>query len=213
MNLIFTMLHAPKLAFEQLRERGGGFALPFILGIIITLAGMLMQFPVLERELLQNEQIANTPGVDEATMLAITKWVTVGGAAFAMAVSIFISGLLLLIVNLIIRGEATYWQLVKVAVYSGIPGWLSLLVSGLLAMTTSANSVLDLTISAAVLLERKEGLLYGIMSLLNPFSLWSLALMVVGTAVMSRRASSSVAAWIVGGWIVISLGSILLFQL
>lgn len=212
MNLLIAMVHSPKLAFEQLRERGGGFVLPFILGIVITIVGMVLQMPVLERELLANEQLANTPGVDYEMMMAFTKWVAVGGAALAMVVGIFITGLLLLLVNLIVRGEATYWQLVKVSVYAGIPGWLSLLLGGLLAMTTGASSVADLTISAAVLLEQKEGLLYGIMSLINPFSLWGLALMVIGTAVMGRRPASSVAMWIIGGWIVISLGSILLFQ-
>lgn len=203
MNTIISMLHSPTRTFETIRERGGGFTLPFILTLVIMALGMILQFPLIEKEILQQD--LTTTGVEEGVLLAITKVFAVGGALFMSALTVFLGGLLLLLVNLIVRGEATYWQLVKVAVYAGIPGWINVLLSGLLARFSNAQNINELTISAAVLLEKKEGFLYGLMSMINPFSLWGLALMIIGTAVMARRASTSVAVWIIAGWVVIGL--------
>jgi hypothetical protein len=203
MNNFISVLHSPTKTFEGLRDRGGGFAVAFILLLVFTLISAYLQIPIVER--MMDAQEIETPGVSQETLKTITILFQVIGAPIFVAAWIFILGLLFLLVNLIVRGEATYWQLVKVAVYSSIPSVINGLLTGILARNTDAQTHNDLVISAGALFSEKEGFLFGLANILNPFSIWTLAIMIIGVSVMARKSASSVAIWIGGAWLIINI--------
>jgi hypothetical protein len=201
MKNLIQVIYAPSAAFEELRDNKGRWLLPMFVLIAATLLVFWLQMPlILEESRKAMEQQGYTGGVPP--YVATTTYV-VGG--ISAAVMVFITGLLLLLVNLLVRGDAKYMQLVKVALFSSVPSVLQGIVIGTLARVTEATSAKDIALNAGVLFTEKKGLLYHLASMLDPFILWGIVLMVIGTAVMARKPRSSVAVWIVGGWIVFSL--------
>ncbi len=206
MKVIVSVLHSPKKTFEYIRENGGAFLIPFILVLIVTLGVAILQIPMIERafEATDLSQLEGT-GMDVDAFLKISIYSGVAFSVVTIAAMVFITGLLLLLVNLIVRGEAKYMQLVKVAILAYIPSLINGILTGILARVTDAQNVNDLTISLGAFLEQKEGLLFGLASMINPFTIWYIALLVIGTAVMSQRPAKSVGIWIIAGYLLISL--------
>ncbi len=203
MKNLLTVLFSPTAAFEKLREKGG-WAAGFVAVLLLSIVSVWLIWPLTEKMMREQFAKTNTPGnIDQ--IINISHYTTLLGGAFGVAVKIFVVALLLLLVNLIVRGEAKYMQLVKVSTFSSVPGLISGLLTGIMARTTDASSIQDLSISLAAFISNKSGFLYGAASLLNPFSIWGLVLMIIGTAVMARKSKSSVAVWIVLGWLVFGL--------
>ncbi|MOA14758.1 Yip1 domain protein [compost metagenome] len=113
---------------------------------------------------------------------------------------IFIIGLLLLLLNLIVRGEGKYMQFVTIAAFAALPGMVGAILTGILINVMDAKAATDVTISLAVLLPDKSGMLFKAMSLINPFSIWTLALYIIGSSVMMNVTKKKVAAWIIIAW-------------
>lgn len=206
MNVIFSVLHSPKKTFEYIRENGGAFLIPFLLVIVITVGVAFLQIPIIERALDASDLAQlETAGMDIETFKKISIYSGIAFTPVSIAAVIFITGLLLLLVNLIVRGDAKYMQLVKVTILATIPSLINGVLTGILARVTDAESVNELTISLGALLEQKSGFVFGVASMINPFTIWYVALMVIGTAVMAQRPVKSVAIWIIAGYLLINI--------
>jgi hypothetical protein len=208
MSIILSVLHSPKKTFEYIRENGGGFLVPFIAIIVATIAVAFIQLPIVERafdlQMTENPAIEDS-GMSVETFKTIAVYTSLIMTPVMVAAMTFITALLLLLVNLIARGEAKYMDLVKVSVLSSIPTVINGILTGILVRTSDASNVNELVLSLGAFMEQKEGIAFGLANLVNPFGLWGLALMVIGTAVMARRSMKSVGIWIVAGYIIISL--------
>ncbi len=206
MSVIFSVLHSPKKTFEYIRENGGAFLIPFLVVIVITLGVAILQIPIIERTLDATDltQLEGT-GFDQEMFKKVSIYTGVAFSPIGVAAMVFITGLLLLLVNLVVRGEAKYMQLVKVTILATIPSLINGVLTGILANVTDAQNVNDLTISLGAVMEQKSGFLFGIASMINPFTIWYVALMVIGTAVMAQRPVKRVAIWIVAGYILINV--------
>lgn len=202
MGAVWSVLMSPKQTFERIRENGGAFVIPFIILIAVTLLTVYLQIPILEQSA---EQLEQAQGLDVGSMKTITVVTGFIMTPVTVAAVVFIQALLLLLVNLIVRGEAKYMQLVKVSVLSAVPGLLSMILIGILGRTMEVDAAAQIRLSLAALLENKSGIVYSLANMIDPFALWGLAIMVIGTAVMAKKPASSVAVWIVGGWIAFSL--------
>ena len=156
MGNLLSVLTSPTATFQRLKEQNGGWVLPMIVLIVLSLIGAWLIAPTTEAMI--NEQLAKTPGLDPAlaeltkTSAAVTAY---SGAILGIPLSIFIGGLLLLLLNLIVRGEATYMQLVKVALFSKVPGIISMLLVGVMTRVTAATSLYDVGLNAGVFVEDK----------------------------------------------------------
>ncbi|WP_158299412.1 YIP1 family protein [Paenibacillus antri] len=205
----FQVLVSPTAAFERLRERGG-WIVALLLVSALSVATTYLQWPLIEKEMLAQFEAQQQPlGAAEMDMVLqisrVTAWVT--GAVMPAALMFFV-GLLLFLLNMIVRGEGTYMQLSKVSLYSMIPGLLGGLLTTALAMAFDADSITDVMLNGGVLFSEKTGFLFTLVSsVLDPFGLWSLVLTVVGAAVMMRKSPKSVAFWIVGAWLLVRLGT------
>ncbi|HZG58616.1 YIP1 family protein [Paenibacillus sp.] len=205
---MFQVLVSPAAAFERLRGKGG-WVVALVAVTLATAAVAHFQWPLIEREMMaQFERSGGIPEGELSIVVNIAKYTALVTSLVMPAFLMFFIGLLLYLMNLIVRGEGTYMQMSKVALYGMIPGLLGGLLTAALATGLGAERLTDVTLTAGAFFAEKSGFLFTLASaVLNPFALWGLAVTVVGAAVMSRRPVRSVAPWIVGAWLLVSLGS------
>src|SRR5690554_3830400 len=205
MSTMLSMLHSPMKTFEYIRERGGSFTIPLITLMVIALIAIYLQMPMLER-VLDAQQIDMTgTGVSEESLRQIGLYSAAVMSVLSVPFFAFFFGLLLLLLNLIVRGEATYMQLVKVALFSLIPGLVSSMIAGIMVRMSDVQSDKDMLFSLGAFFQEKEGFLFGLANIINPFSIWSLAILIIGAAVMCQRPIKSVGLWIGAVWLVFQL--------
>jgi len=206
---IFHVLISPAAAFERLRDRGG-WAVALVLMTLLSAVTTYLQWPLIEKEMLAQFDAQQVPlGAGELdlalTFARVGAWIT---AAVMPAFLMFFVGLLLFLLNMIVRGEGSYMQLSKVSLYSMIPGLLGGLLTVGLATALGADGVTDVMLNGGVLFSEKTGFLFTLASsVLDPFGIWSLVLTVIGASVMMRKPAKSVAFWIVGVWLLVRLGT------
>lgn len=205
MNHLVSILFSPSETFERLRGKGG-WIIPFISLMVITVIIVFLQMPMILQTAEETAELmggTETAGVN--IILAIAQVTGYLSAIFSVAFTMFVGGLLLLLVNVIVRGEATYMQLSKVALLASVPKVLGGLLTGILLRMTGAESITDVILSAGALIMEKKGFLFSLANMINPFTLWSLFLVIIGTSVMVKKGRSSVAIWIISGWLLIGL--------
>jgi len=209
--LLLQVLTSPRTAFEKLREKGkGGWVLALI---IITLLGagvVYLQLPLIEKMLI--EQLESTPQEfpeDQlGIMVNITKITSIISAVLWPVINMFLVGLLLYLLNLIVRGEGGYMQLSKVALYASVPTIVGSLLSCVLLLTGGAQSLYDVSLTGGAFFEEKSGYAFGFATaFLDPFGIWDVTILTIGAAVMMRRPVGKVAPWIVGAWVLVRLGT------
>ncbi|MGZ4032795.1 MAG: YIP1 family protein [Tumebacillaceae bacterium] len=208
MTNLFRVLTAPQQTFERIREGKGGSWVVALL-VLMFLDGV-SYWLTLPSVLAATESALRKAGqLDANTLLfAKTTAATTGlaGAFLSALIGMFILGLLLLLINALVGGEATYMQLSKVALYSGLPATLGSLLLGLIVRLTGAAN-LGSSISLGLFFSEKSGWAYQLASIIDPFALFGLVLVIIGTTVMTRRPRAKVAMWILIGW---GLGKVLL---
>lgn len=211
MMSLLQVLWSPKATFERLREQGG-WVLALIVLTVLTVGITFLQWPFVEKVML--DQFAAMPqempeDMLEATM-NISKYTAWIGAAFTPALTMFFVGLLLYLLNMILRGEGTYMQFAKAALYSYVPSVIGAIVTTGLLYAANARSYYDMELTGGAFFEEKTGYLYGFAaSFLDPFGIWSLAVLIIGAAVMMRRPAKKAALWIGGAWLLVRLGAAL----
>jgi hypothetical protein len=210
MKNLVTVLLSPTNTFERLREKGG-WLVAFIILILLSVLGQYLLLPTIIDDALNviKEQIAAgkypESQFDEDFNRSIITMSTMVGGVIALPLTVFFVGLLLLLVNLIIRGEAKYMQLVKVSLFSSVPSILALFVTVLLIYLTGASSMYEVSLSAAAFVEDKTSFMGTFLQYIGPFSLWGLFLLITGTSVMTRKSKSKAGLWIITGWLIIVL--------
>lgn len=210
MKNVFTVLVAPEETFKRVRESKLTWLYAMILMVILTAVMLYIQDPIMDKEIMrtiQGQQI--DPSMHEMVMTTAKTSAYVAGVIMS-PVMLFITGLLLLLLNLIVRGEGKYMQFVSVAALAAIPGLIGGLLTSFLARFTEAQSLTDVSLSLAAFISDKSSDLHQWLSIINPFSLWGLFLYIVGASVMMQRPRKTVGIWIVLAWLVTSVVSILM---
>ncbi|ARU61383.1 hypothetical protein CBW65_10500 [Tumebacillus avium] len=213
MGNILGVLTQPAAAFERLRGKGGWVLTLLVLTALSVLGVWLQQDAMLgtvEQELIKLEEQGQAMP-DSVRDIASATAVIIGyvTAALSMVLTMFVGGLLLLLVNLFVRGEATYMQLAKVALFSYIPTVIGVLLTGIIAFATGATTMYDVSLTAGAFVSDKSSMLFVLGQMINPFAIWSLVLVIIGTSVMTRKGRGSVAPWIVIGWAIFTFLTLL----
>ncbi len=189
MKGIWTILYRPRETFEGIRG-GGSWIVALMVLLLLYAAGILMSFTMMfqinEPSLMP---IARKGGFDEFFPFIIALLAAVG-----LLLCIFIGGFFLLLVNLLVRGEARYSDLVKVIVFSSVPIVIQQLLSPifLLFARETVNDWPESYIGSV------GWVIVMVITLSMTFSIWSLVLNIIGTVVMTRRTKAKVGGWIVG---------------
>ncbi|WP_055106542.1 Yip1 family protein [Paenibacillus ihumii] len=206
MKNVFTIFTSPGETFERIRGSKAAWILPTILAIIMSLVSIALQMPYLLD--FTRETWLKMGNIDPAQieqMLGMTVVTSYVGAVIGIIFMVFLIALLLVLLNLIVRGEGKYMQFVSVAAYAGLPTAIGTLLTSVLLVAMDAKSLGDVSLSLGALVADKTGMMYKILSLVNPFSIWGLYLYVVGAAIMMQRPRKKIAIWIVAVWVIYSL--------
>lgn len=208
---LLTIFVSPVDTFKRVKSSKLAWLFPFALLVIISLISMYLQMPAIEQTTLDG--LKAQPSISPADYdlviqsTRVMSWVM---APLTVAIMVFLAGVLYLLLNLIVRGEAKYMQLITMITFAMLPGMIGGLISAILVNATGAASVTDISLSLGALVADKNSMLFHLLSLINPFSLWGLALYVIGSSVMMERPRKAVGIWIIGTWLIISVGSLLL---
>lgn len=195
----------PQKTFEDI------VAAPKITGIVTLLLVLNIAFiiPILPkvREFtiwtLQNSPSAGQISA-EAFNLALT-WAAaaalLGAAAGPLLMWLVMAGLLKLY-NSFSGVKTSFLNLLAVAVYSYLPVLLATIIKYVLILTTPAQNLNWVSTSLALVLPERMDRLYMIFSQIDPFNIWSLALLAVGSSVAMKISVKKTAVYIGSIWLI-----------
>lgn len=211
MKNVFTVFTSPTATFERVKEKGKtAWIIPTIVSVVLLLVMVYLQMPLLEKDFLKRFKEQNVDPSMIDSFMSYSKMMSYVGGAITVVASVFIMGLLLLLLNLIVRGEAKYMQLVSLSALAALPGMIGGLLTAILAITMKAQSLNDMALNFGALVADKSSTLYKLLSVIDPFSIWSLILYIIGASVLMNRPRNKVAIWIVIVWALVSFGTVLL---
>ncbi|WP_178024157.1 Yip1 family protein [uncultured Paenibacillus sp.] len=210
MKNVFTIFMAPEETFKRVRENKTAWLFALAVLLVVSFAVIYMQMPVLEKEMARQIQSQQIDAALRDTVMATAKTSAYVMGTIMPVIMLFVTGLLLMLLNLVVRGEGKYMQFVSIAAFSALPGLVGSLITGIMVMTTDVQSATDISLSLGAFVSDKSSQMYRLLSLINPFSIWSLVLYIIGSSVIMNRPRKTVATWIIAAWLVISLGSLLL---
>ena len=190
---IAQVFFSPAALFDKLKAR------PAWIGALVTIVVVSLIVQILfPEELLRQlvmEQLGDNPEqaqIDAAMRLAgIFRYV--GPVVFTPILAVVLAGLVLLIWNLILGGEASFAQTMSISTHTlFIPTLGGLLTVPLMIAAGDATVALSLDLLLPGLDE--EGFLYGFLHGLNLFSIWAAVVLGIGVSRLYPKASAGSAA-------------------
>lgn len=210
MKNVFTIFTAPEETFKRVRESKSAWLFALAVLVVVSVVVIYMQMPALEKEFQRQFQNQQMDAAMQDTFVSAAKTSAYVMGVIMPVITMFITGLLLMLLNLVVRGEGKYMQFVSIAAFSALPGLVGSLITGILVMTMDVQSATDVSLSLGAFVADKSSQMYRLLSLINPFSIWSLVLYIIGSSVIMKRPRKTLATWIIAAWLVMSLGSLLL---
>ncbi|MDZ7372365.1 MAG: YIP1 family protein [candidate division KSB1 bacterium] len=221
----------------QLRARWTDWLIPVLVTFVVTaFAGKLTQ-DIVYNEMRQRLQ-SSTKLTEEQVKVALDrmeqqreKWTSPGRQAVAyalsfaviLAITAIVGGVVLFITNVILGGEVKYVQGLSLAAWGS---WLVHMTSagsttlvGLFPGIVKVPLILakgstDVTTSLALLWPgSKAAFLYHLLSKVDVFNIWLLAVMTAGIATLARANIRKTAYWVVGLWSILAVLSALVTSL
>ncbi|MNI09969.1 Yip1 domain protein [compost metagenome] len=201
MKNLFTIFFSPEGTFQRLKSSKIAWLIGLIVLMIFSVLVFYLQMPVWEQAMLEGlKSNAQIPPDTYDQVLSANKIGVYVAALIAPVIMIFGIGLLLLLLNLIVRGEGKYMQFVTIVAFAAFPDMIGGILSGILLSAVDAQALTDVTISLGALIQDKGSMLFKAMSLINPFSIWTLVLYIIGSSVMMNVSKKKVAVWIIIIW-------------
>ncbi|GGH38382.1 YIP1 family protein [Paenibacillus segetis] len=210
MKNLFMVFVAPQETFERVKENKTAWILPLVVLMVFSAISIYLQMPFIEKGLIEQFQKQQ---IDPSAQEALIQTTKISGfiISFIMtAAGVFIWGLLLMLLNLIVRGKAKYMQLVTLAAFATLPGILNSLLTTVMVSATDGQALSDVSLSLGAFVSDKSSQLYELMSIINPFTIWGVIMYVVGASVMMQRPRKTVGMWIISLWLVLSIGPLLI---
>lgn len=198
----------PGRTFAHLRERPALLAPYAVLTAASLLAGILMAGKTSEfavRAMQASGQVSAEIAARMGKVVLISGMV---GAALSPLLMGAIAAGVLALAGLFVGGQARFKQLMSLVGYAYLPVMVpGTLLKSLLIRGAPVEDVMLVSTSLAAFLPREQfgTWPYRVASLLDPFALWSLTLVVIGFAAVNRFPARKAAAVIVPLWLVVGV--------
>lgn len=209
---IFT---SPTETFQSIAQKPAWW-MPFVIGVIVAIGLQLWLMDIGMQDQLANMSAKNVPqehiDMAQQRMQGPMKYLGIIIAPVAVLVIwLVISGLLLLGANPISGGQAQFGQVMGVVAWSGLVTTLGGLLKSVLIYIQGTTYGVSTSLAALLpVAPRGEtpSALYHILSKMDPFMVWQVALWGLGLAVVAKIESKkglivAFSLWII--WIVLSL--------
>ena len=122
------------------------------------------------------------------------------GVLFGIAYFFVVAGILFFVGNIILGGEARFAQVLGACVYTRFVSIPEMLVQGFLA-TAKGTMNTALSLAAFFPSDQSETFAYRLVNGLDIFSIWFIAVLIIGMATLYNFKTGKVAAWILPLWI------------
>ena len=220
---IAGVLFAPAETFQDIARKPDIIA-PLLVILIVGYVSTFLVMPKMDYDAIisaQNEQMQKQGReVDEAQRATIERMTTASvkifgwlGPLFGVAIYAIIAGILLLAFRLF-GGEGTYKQAFSATLYA----WIPLVLFGIIMTVVAvARGTFDPTTAAtlvksnpAFLVDMKEQpVLFSLLSNFDIFTIWTIFLLIVGFAALSKTSKAKAATIVISLWaamIVVKVG-------
>jgi hypothetical protein len=204
---------APSRAFAEI-DRGARWIWPVLLTGLLAIAGTLISAPAMDVAIEPQIEKMRAAGQEVSTqMQASMRMIGVVSQSVMMPIAAGVSALVgALLVFFTTRSlRLGFKPLYRLLAYTGIVGFgLNMLLGGILTRVRwgggQVESAADLYPRMGLDLVGGDGWVRAFMSMVNPFSIWSGVLVVLGVAYMAKRPARAVAGPVVAGLV---LGALL----
>jgi len=206
------VLFAPASAFAEI-DRGARWIWPILVTSVLAIAGTIVSGPAFEVAMQEGIERAQAGGAEPSPeMMKSMQTFAVVGQAVSMPIVALLSALvgstLLFLTTRSLR--VPFKPLFRLSAYTGIVGFgLSSLLGGILTRLRwnggQVETQADLIPRMGLDLVGGEGWARAFMTVVNPFSIWTAALMVLGVAVLAKKPPGKVAAPVLAG---VALGAL-----
>ncbi|MBN2414079.1 YIP1 family protein [candidate division KSB1 bacterium] len=203
LNRIIGIFTSPGATFHAIAEKPK-WVVPGIIIILLSLGTtFLLRDVILQEQRVKTEEQLLKRGIDSAQMETIldknqqiTKIAMYPGVLVTTAVMfVIVAAIWLFVSNIVLGGQATFNQMLGVSIYRGfIP-----LVGGLIkAPLMISQQTLNIHFSLATFMpdEAKETFLYKLLAQIELFNVWSIIVLCIGIAVVSKLNVKKVWPWV-----------------
>jgi hypothetical protein len=213
---IIGVLFSPNATFASIARRPD-WVVPLVLLLVVSLAAGIIMGPHIDfgaaaRESMEQNKNATPEQIDKAVRISasIGKVLTYISPVLSLIGLLAIAGIVLLAFR-IFGGEGDYKQAFSVTCYSSIPSIIKSVVT-LIIMTAKGGVIPAQALATLVrsnlgfLVDYKTNpMAFALLSSFDIFSVWFLALLIIGFAYVSRVSKAKSAAIIISLWIVVLL--------
>lgn len=181
---------------------------PAIVYILTNLLLFLITVPKLQKYSLiaiekLSKQMPPEQFVQAKSMVSVT---SVVGGGVAVLVMPFVSWLvisgLFKFYNMFVGSDASFKKLYAVSVITSIPMLLGTALRSIMVIFSPAENFASVTTSAALILPKESmGPLFAVLALVDPFYIWSLALLAMGTALVLKTSVKKTGIFVAILWV------------
>ncbi|MFA5385447.1 MAG: Yip1 family protein [Eubacteriales bacterium] len=205
----------PRKTFEDI------IAAPKLTGIIILLLGISLLLAILilpkmkEFTLEIFQSMPNTAGMPASaasTAVTVAMVGVLAGSIAAPLIKWVILAALLSLFNSFTGGKASFKTLFSICVYSYLPVMIASIVKSGLIMSSPARNIRDISTSLALFLpvDKIGDRLYMFLSQIDPFNIWSLVLLALGSSLAMKVVFKKTAVYIGALWVLFIIAAVLL---
>jgi hypothetical protein len=209
---IVGALFSPNEAFDDI-ARKPDILVPLIVIVLISFVATFMIMPKLDLESEIREGIEANKDIpadqrEQIVRFSVASGKVIGYASpvFAIVILAIIAGILLLAFRMM-GGEGTFKQAFSVTLYSWLPLTIKGLVGAVIALSRSSVTASEMATllksNPAFLVDPKEQMaVHSLLSSIDLFNIWTLVLLIIGFAFVSRFSKAKSAAIIITLWVV-----------
>ena len=208
---------APSKTFTDIL-RSTSWWLPFLLILIITAASAFAMDKkigfdrIAEQAVQQNpkaaDQMAQLPADQRATQMTvatvITKDASYGGGVFFLGIALIVALVMWASLNFGLGAKTTFGQNFAVFMYAYLPHFFLGVLNIIFVYTGVNTENFDINnpvgTNLGYYMADSAHWVKTAMSFMDVFGLWSLALMVIGSAIIARKSKGQVAIVVIGWW-------------
>jgi len=203
---LWKVIVSPSRTFQAVKEEPG-FLIPAALFLVIMIAATLLIGPETRQYTveLMTKQGATPSQIDAGLKMMLP--MAVIGVLISYPILWLLQALVLLIYNQIALGEGKFKQLFAVAVFSSVPTVIHQIIASGLIKAMGMNAALQVNTSLAVLLgSDTQTFLYRFLANFDLFTIWGLALLALGGAIVMNKSVKGIGLYILVLWIILAVG-------
>jgi hypothetical protein len=215
---VIGVLFSPNETFASIAQQPD-WVVPLVLILVVSLiAGIVfaqrVDFGAPVREAVEQNKNMSPEQADRAVRIAsaAAKIFAYCSPVISLIFLLIIAGVVLLAFR-VMGGEGEFGQAFSVTAYSWMPGLIKSIITTAIVATrnVSASDLASILRSnLAFLVPMKQNpLLFTLLSRLDVFSIWLLALMIIGFSYVSKVSKAKSAAIIISLWVVVTLFSLI----